>query len=312
MGHPSERYVKFLLAQSWEDPEHPADLASVNLTLSAYSLPLMMESQYNKLRAAFQPPRVFQFNNKKHDETVKFMKDQSIYGLWNPTKEERRVFTDILDGNRLIKLTIQMLLMGGIGPEDISIKVCEKFQLDYPLEAVTVASYGYYFWNVTNATQEDWATMLHDDPYRSGYLASLHDGEAQALFRAGFRPTINSVVALQDAQRDIFFRIRAMHSWPDTDYTIDAMAKLVTKLITLHQILHAEGAGVEDLLVKFRKILLEHIPADIRLVDEIINKTLGGSISGDGSDNKKTITEVKNLIAKKKELVAKKKETKDD
>ena len=63
MRHPSDYYVRYLLAASWNNQEEPLTMESVNQALSDMGLLEMKVSQWDYLLSSFNPPQDFLFNN---------------------------------------------------------------------------------------------------------------------------------------------------------------------------------------------------------------------------------------------------------
>lgn len=284
MGHPCEYYVRFLLARSWADPEQQQDITATNLTLDAYGLPSLWEKHYDAIRAAFDPPANFKFNSRKHPDTRAFMKASKIYALWCPNEDSKRVLTDILDGNQLYRHKIHLLLMGRVPYKVIAEKLNRTFRINPPITEKMIATYHHYFWSVGSSRQDEWSELLRGFQHRDAFMASLHCGDQQALYRAGYKPKVPIKGALRDLHRQIHFRLEALHAWPDTASTFTALSTLGIRMEKLYEILHGEGAGAEDQLARLRTILLKHKVADVETIDSWIDTASGGSISGDGSE----------------------------
>lgn len=285
MGHPAEYFIKFSLAKSYGDDEcDDSSYVAMNKTLFAFSLPLILENQYERILVGFNPPEGFRFYNKKHAATVEFMRDEKISTLWSPSHEDRRVLSELVDGNMLIKYALHILLMGGIPHDVVAAKLNSKYRLNPLITERMISTYAHYFWNVTNASHNEWAMMLESDQSESALIAALHCGEQQALYRAGFSPRLDGTRAMKEAYRQAYFRMEALRSSPDTKLTIDNYSRLTARLTNIHEILYSQGTGLQDQLRQFRQIMMTHKDPDVRAVDKIIDKLEGGSYSEDGDD----------------------------
>ena len=282
MGHPSEYYVKFLLSRSWSNPEDADTAGTINHLLSTYDFPPLTDDHYNNIVSVFEPHDGFRFSNRSNPDVAAFMREEKIYSLWSPTPEDSRVIPEILEGHQHLRLTINLLLMGGLPNFVIAEKVNERYLLTPPITERMVALYRHYFWNVSNTSQEEWALLLNGSKFQDAYLSALHCGEQQAMFRAGFRPRVEGRVALMDAYRQVHFRLQSTQYWPDSKFTVSTISTLVSKLTALHEVLYAEGAGAEDLLKKFRSVVMKNRKTDAVSIDDVVDKTKG-SFSNDGS-----------------------------
>jgi hypothetical protein len=114
-------------------------------------------------------------------------------------------------------------------------------------------------------------------------MASLYNGEQQAMWRAGFSPKVDVKKALKDAHRQIVFRLKALESQPDTRYVLDQVVKLTRELRYLYATLYAEGEGLPEKLRELRVFLMKHDIPDVRELEDLVDKTRGGGFSGDGA-----------------------------
>jgi hypothetical protein len=283
MPHPSTYYLKFLLAKSYKE-ETDESSETLNDTLLAYGLPSLAEHDYNLLREAFKPPKSFRFNNKKHRETAVFLKKEKVYTLWSPKTDDKRVLSEIVDGHRLLKLDIHILLMGQIPNNIIADKVNKKYRVVKPLTERMIATYAHYFWNVRMTSQKEWEDTLRGSPHYDALMSSLYCGDQQALYRAGFSPQVDGKRTLNEAMRQVHFRIQALRHQPDSKATIDTFSKLSARAMNLYNVLYSEGVGLTDQLREFRSVLMKHKDPDVKKIDDLIDKIKGGSYSGDGED----------------------------
>lgn len=282
--HPSEYFIRFTLAQAWGDDDQDTSQAILNKTLEAFGLLKMEEADYDRIKGTFEPPEGFRFNNHKHKLTKQFMEAEKIHTLWHPTKEDKRVLTELIDGHRLVKHDLHLLLMGGIPHGIIASKLNSKYRLTPGITERMVSTYHHYFWNVPSSSYEDWDAILAGHKYKDSFMAALHCGEQQALYRAGFSPRVDGNRAMKEAYRQAFFRMEALRFMPDTKQTNDAYSKLSARLMGIHEVLYSQGTGLQDQLKQFRQIMMKHNDPDVKAVDRIIDKMEGGSYSGDGEE----------------------------
>lgn len=284
MGHPSEYFIRFALAEAHGEDEADTTLPGLNETLSAFGLLDLLESQYNRLMATFELPNSFRFNNRKHTPTQEFMEEEKISALWKPGKVERRVLDELVDGHAMVKHDLHLLLMGGLPHEVIADKLNTKYRLNPELDEAMVDMYRHYFWDVGNTSFAEWEKLLAGNRHKDAFIASLYCGEQQSLYRAGFSPRVDGNRAMKEAYRQAYFRLEALRFEPDSKSTIDSYSKLSARMMGLHETLYAQGTGLQDQLKQFRQIMMEHKDPDVTAVDTLINKLDGGSYSGDGGD----------------------------
>lgn len=244
--HPSLYYIKYLLVKGDETVE------SVNRILKAFGLPTVPEDVFEQIQAGLRIPKDLMISNKEHRPTIRFMREQGLYYIWNPKEEERAALG--LMRAPLVRETVQILLMGRIP----SVELVQWIEKKYGTEVhpKTIDTYSFYFWNCQLVSLDQWSSLLWDNVMRDHYLASFWGSRNQALYRAGFTPKINGKTALKEAQRSIAMRIEATRLMPDSKDTARILATLTKELVGVHAALYGEGAGAEDALRELRKIKL--------------------------------------------------------
>ena len=280
MGHPSEYFVRFSLAQVWGSDENETSMVSLNKSLKAFGLLELTEDQYDYIKSTFQPPEGFRFNNKKHKESRDFMVSEKIHAFWTPKDEDLRVLDEIVDGNQLIKHDLHILLLGSIPYEVIAQKLNDKYRLAPGVTVRMIDTYSHFFWNVRNCGHVEWEMLLNGKPYKDAFMAALYCGEQQALYRAGFSPRVDGIRAMKEAYRQAFFRMESLRFQPDSNNTISAYSKLTARMLGVHDILYSQGSGLQDQLKQFRQLMMKHNDPAIKAIDEVIEKV--GSYSEDG------------------------------
>jgi hypothetical protein len=281
LGHPSEYFIKFTLAGAWGSEEEATNLAALNATLKEFGLLHLTEPQYNSIMADFQPPEGFRFNSSKHDATRKFMTSEKIHGLWNPNKNEKRVLLEVIDGHYMVRHDLNLLLMGNV-PRDVVVqKINKKWNLNPPFNVEMIDTYAHYYWNVGNVSIEEWHELLSSKPYKDAFMAALYCGEQQALYRVGFNPKVDGIRALKEAHRQAFFRMEALRYEPDSKATTADLSKLSARTMKLHEMLFAEGSGLQEQLKQFRQVMMRRKDPNVKAIDQVIKDV--GSYSGDGS-----------------------------
>lgn len=282
MSHPAEYFIKFTIAYWWgEDGDYSSHL-NMEATLKAFDLPSVTEKEYDRIFNAFKPPDTFKPNNKTHPGTQKFMRDEKIFTMWCPGREDKRVISELTDGNKLVKHTLHLLLMGRIPYDVIAEKLNSKYRMNPKFTERMIATYAHYFWNVANCSHKDWESILEDHPGSDALMAALYCGDQQALYRAGFNPRVEGEKAMKEAYRQAYFRMEALRYAPDTKNSIDCFNKLSARLLNVHEVLYSQGTGLQDQLRQFRQLMMAHKDPDVIAVDKLISKVAGGSYSGDG------------------------------
>lgn len=287
MRHPSDYYVRYLLAASWGDPEQPLTFEAVNQTLEDMGLRGMFDKQWDLLLSTFQPPADFLFNNMRHAPTVSFMKKEKIYTIWVSSKDMSRVLVEIVGdhSNRLYQHDLHILIMGNVPPEIIADKLNKKYFLSKSLTGGMIELYQHYFWKRDSLSKPEWRAFLKGDESYDDYIAPLMCGEQQALFRAGLNPKYDYRQAIRDMHRQGSFRMQYLAFQPDDPRTVELYAKLAREVRASHEILYGEGGGYEERLAEVRHWILQHREMVIPDINDLVGRN--GSYSGDGGPEKR-------------------------
>jgi len=284
--HPSEYYLRYLLAASWGNPEQPLTLEAANQTLGDMGLKLIDDQQWDYLLQTFEAPDGFLFNNPRHQPTVDFMKAEKIYTIWVPNQSMSRVLTEIVGdrSNRLYQHDMHILLMGHVPADVIAAKLNKKYMLTKSLTEEMITLYQHYFWKKDCLSKPEWKLFLQGDPNYDDYIAPLFCGEQQALFRAGMNPRYDYKQSIRDMHRQGAFRLQYLAFQPDDMKTIAIFDKLSHRVLTSYAILFGEGGGFDEELQKVRHFIMEHRDAAIPALYDLVGPD--GSYSGDGKDTK--------------------------
>lgn len=290
MRHPSEYYVKYLLAASWGDEENILDATVVSETLKDLNLPPIDEEEFDRLRGIFDPPENYRFNSTSHQETVEFMKREKIFSYWNSNGDMRRVMLEMVGSdNRLLQHRIHILLMGFVPSGVIAEKVSRYYHLKDSITASMVEHYRHYFWRVQNLTEREWMEFLVGDPHFDQYIAALKCGDQQALFRAGFNPKYDYKLGLRDTHRQVTYRIQYLAHQQDDKRTVDLLIKLSREQRALYDILYGEGGGFEEQVREIRHFMMEHKIPDVKTLEGLLGPK--GTYSGDGTEGQPSVKE---------------------
>lgn len=282
MGHPSSYYIKYLVAEHWHDDDY--DHSAVCLTLYSYGLPAVTSDEFTLLQLAVAPPQNFAFSNKRHAESVAFMKDEGLYTLWVPKGENKRVLAELIHQQRL-RHHMDILLMGGTPTKYIAEHLNKRFRHKKPIAKDMVETYRHFFWNTDLPGVREWDNLLLGYPHKDALMAAYFCGPDQALYRVGGNPKITDPKKpLREANRQAHWVLQGLRYQPDTSENAQLRSRLTHDLRVLHDAIQGEGADAEAHMKKFRQFLVEKIPAAVSEWDSVIGEE--GSYSGDGKDHK--------------------------
>lgn len=278
MGHPASYFIKYILLEHYEEEDF--DNEALDMTLLSYGLPTVSEHEYMFMRLALNPPDTLSFANRKHRDTVKFMKEEGLYTLWAPKGDDKRVMPFLLPRQRA-RFKIDIMLMGGVPSKFIASKINAEFRWRDPLTAQMVETYHHFFWNTDLPSLREWNSVLLGHPQRDAMMSAYYCGADQAMYRVGGNPKIaDPKLPLREANRQAYWVLQALRYEPDTSENIKLRSRIGQDLRALHDAIHGEGADTDEQLRKFRQFLVEKHPAAVAQWDELAGPH--GSYSGDG------------------------------
>lgn len=264
MPHPATSYIKFAVLKNW--PEESVD--TVNMMLTDCGFPEISTSEFDLLMQTLDPPANFSPNSKSHQPTIRYLKEQKVYTMW--TKKPEAIDALALVELPQVRETVQLLLMGRFGTKEISTRIKAKYRKTIP--AKSIAAYRHYFWNPELVGMKELRSFMWTDPMRDAYVASMWGSKNQALFRAGFSPSIDGKRALKEAHRSLAMRIEATRIMPDTKDTARMLATLSKELVGVHNALYGEGAGVEDMMKELQRFVMERNAGNVVSIHDLAPK----------------------------------------
>jgi len=282
--HPSVNYIKFVLARHW-DEEAQVSALSMTEELESYGLLPINDKTFDRIRSAFNPPTGFKFMNRKHAESIMFMKAERLYPMWTAEPDVKRVVTELL-GQRLITDKLHILLMGDVPSAVIASKLTKKFRINPDITPKMIDAYRHFYWNPEAWGYAQWNDCLVGRTFGDWLMASLHAGSQQALYRAGFNPKYDPKIALRDGHRQVTYRIQHLGFWEDSATTVKLLCQLLREERALYDRLYGEGSGLLEQAKEVRRFLMEHRLPGIVPVEKFIEEH-GGSYSNDGKDSNK-------------------------
>lgn len=252
--HPSEVFLKFLVTTS--DPRM-ADNAMVNMTLTMMGFPPIADDSLNFIRAgvAEKIPPNFDPRNKYHRPSVRFMRQEGIYGLHNP--DEASLEAARIVNHLRARPIIQDLLLGHHHPVMIAKKVNARLNEHFTSEGIEV--YGHYYWNVNLLRIDEWdALLVNHQEERQRTLAILKNGGSMALHQAGFSQELESKAILQEMQEAIYFDFVEWQKQPLSLVKTKMMATAAKSITLIDERLQESNSLLKDSLKNFEKFRMQH------------------------------------------------------
>src|SRR4051812_39180390 len=187
LRHPSELFIKF--AMTLPRPEARSD-AWVSMYVEQLGYPRPEPMYLASLRKDIEPkiPGDFRPQDRFHQASVRFMKDEKIFGLHNPDAATQQCFQIIT--NLRARPIVEDLLLGRVEAKEVARKV--NARLGEFVTSDAIEAYNQYFWNTTLLKVDEWAVLLRDLHVRREHsLAILQVGPAMALHKHGFQQQLD-------------------------------------------------------------------------------------------------------------------------
>ncbi len=277
MGHPSQLYIKFLIAKDIAKGDQ-VEFSSVNLILSAFNLPQVSEDVFDRLLLEAQPLQSVRWSSPRHKYTQEWLSLLGVSELRFPSATLKKTLE--LQYKPQIKEVIEILTLGRLDVSEICLRVEKRFK--YSISEEVINQYAKYFWDIDNCSAAQWYALLAGMSCQDAYMAALQGTKDQALWRAGFNPQVDPRTALVETHLMVYMRLDALRNAPDTPETAALVAKYSRELVNLHSMCFGEGAQMSSTIKQLKNFVLEKRSTkapDLRLVSS------NGSYSDDGKPN---------------------------
>jgi hypothetical protein len=263
--HPSELFIKYLMVRPVPgyDSDQGVSVYMEQLGFPAPEAHYMAWLRHNLMRAL---PTDFQPANRFHLESTRWLKEQKIYGLFNPDKTCLECFQILT--NLKARPIIEDMLLGRLEPKEVAKKVNARLTAFFTADVID--AYARYFWDCTLLKVDDWAVMLKSVDYRREHtLAILQVGPAMALHKHGFQQAIDSKTILQEMQETLYFDFRDWKAQPrSTDRTM-ALTRLARSAVYIDERLSEADSALKESLKAFEQFRMKQSEAQVRGIREI-------------------------------------------
>lgn len=285
--HPSENFIKFLITTT---DQRMTDNAMVNMMIGMLGYPPAGLDYIDWLRAEVRQKMPPQFSpvNRYHRPSVKFMRQEGIYGLHNPDDASREA-TSITTHLRARPL-VEELLLGHFHAVVVATKVNSRLNEHFTADGID--AYRHYYWNVPLLRTDEWAQLLQNSSeQKSKTLAILQVGPAMAMHAAGFSQELESKAILQEMQESIYFDFLEWKKQPRSEARTKMMSLNAKSMTLIDERLSESNSLVKDSLKQFEKFRMQQAK---KRVSDLRELAPDGNFSGSGA---------KLLEAKQKEVI---------
>lgn len=263
--HPSELFIKFLMCRP--DPGSDNDNWVINYVEQlGFPAPDRNYLAYLRHNLMAVKPHDFAPANRYHLDTTRFLKEQKIYGLFNPDKTCLDSFQILT--NLKARPIIEDMLLGRLEPKEVAKKVNSRLSTFFTGEVIE--AYARYFWDCSLLKVDDWAVMLKAVDYRREHtLAILNVGPAMALHKHGFQQAIDSKTILQEMQETLYFDFRDWKAQPRSEERTVALTRLARSAVYIDERLSEADSALKESLKAFEQFRMKQAEATVRGIKEI-------------------------------------------
>ena len=274
--HPSENFIKFLMTSSHSQLDNN-DWVIMTVVSLGYPRPDSDYLAWLRGEITLRIPRNFQPNNRYHRESMRFMKDQGIYGLHNPDKAAREAH--LIVTNLRVRPVIEDLLLGRMDAKDIAKKVNARFAEFYTADGIE--AYRFYYWQTNLLRVEDWAKLLEEyEVQRQRTMAIVQVGPAMALHKTGFQQQIESKAMLKTMQEAMFFDFQEWRTKPHGTERTKAMSAIARTSVMVDVQMSQADSAIKESLKAFEQFRMEHAKATVKPLSEVAPS---GNYTGSGA-----------------------------
>ena len=274
--HPSENFIKYLMTSA-----HPQATSDdwVREFVASLGYPRPEPDYLSWLRASLSMkiPDSFEPTNRYNRDSVKFMREEGIYGLHNPdkaTKEAHLIVT-----NLRIRPVVESLVLGRLDPKDVAKKVNTRF--GEFLTGDGVDAYRHYYWQVNIIRVEDWVKLFQEyELQQQNSLAIVQVGASMALHKMGFQQQIDSKSMLREMQQTLFFDFQEWRTKPHGMSRTKALAALAKSSVVVDEQLSQADSAMKDSLKAFEQFRMQTANKGVVGLKELAP---GGNFTGSGA-----------------------------
>jgi hypothetical protein len=298
-------YLVFELARMWRNGEAPT-LESLNEKLAEKGLPVLLEKEFVALVKTFDPPLDFDFEARNHEPTLRYLEHRRVLPLCPPIVDDDilrvqhellpHVPTDEAGEVRLdpfaldvpfgaIRERLHLLITGHTSRTTIAAGLNAMFRIDPPITERMVAIYRFFFWNTDVVVGEgELAEILRDHYDRDRLLRAWRYGYRHAAYLAGLKPALREPTEpLKEAYSHVLWELENLRGdhGPGVMADRERLSKLALALFD--KLYPAHNEALMQATAEVRQFIMKHSDTKIPWIEDVIDRSKGGSYSGDGS-----------------------------
>lgn len=278
LRHPSEAFIKFLMTR--DDPQMQQDtVVSYAVTSLGYPAPRPDYLVWLRGDLMQRMPAQFTPHNRYDRPSVRFLRQEGIYGLHYPDEASREA-TSICTHLRARPL-IEQLLLGHIEPHFVAKKVNSR--LGEHFTSAGIETYRHYYWNVSLLRVEEWALLLDTPetaPQKSRSLAILQIGPQMALHSADFQQELESKAMVREMLEAVYFDFQEWKKQPRSETRTKMMTMIAKSATMLEERLSQADSQLKESLKAFENFRMQH---SNRQVSDIREVAPAGNFTGSGA-----------------------------
>ncbi len=288
--HPAENFIKFLMTTT--DPRmQNDDMVSMAVTMLGFPPPAdPTYLPWLRMELAGRLPPNFSPVNRYHRPSVKFMRQEGIYGLHNLNLDEAAQEATSITTHLRARPIIEDLLLGHIHSVLIAKKVNARLEAHFTAEGID--AYRHYYWNVDLLRVDEWSTLLANDAeHKSKTLAILKTGASMAMHQAGFQQELESKAIMQEMQETLYFDFLEWKKQPLSERRTRMMGSIAKSITLIDERLQESNSLLKDSLKNFEKFRMQHAKKSVIDMRELApdgNFTGSGAKLLEASEEKKT------------------------
>lgn len=288
---PAEYFIRYLFSR-----REGYDADAVSGILDDYEIAYPDSRYLEKVQAKLKPfPDPFVEVPKKNKTaylaTRQWLKKKGIHDLWYPTEAVQEAYRIL--GEPRVRAMVEDFLLSPMRVEDMTASLNRHFKISLTPEGV--ATFGHYFWNKLQLTDDEWMSLLDErKPH----------GAASAIVRAapdvanmvvpwvtglsGPPPNVTSGSVARRVRDVAFMKLLEIERHGASEEHAKTMSLYMKTICAAENEMRQSDVALKDVLTAFEKFRLNKDPQQVPSIERVAK--LNFSQSGGGTGGEANVT----------------------
>lgn len=285
--HPAAYYIKFLLTNPLYKDGSKINSKLVNMGFNEVPK-AEIDKEIKRLNKCM--PKNFDPKSKSNSESVKFLRDEGIYSLYNKSIATK-IAMMLLKGDDKIRKVAQALSLTYLDVEHCAAVLNELFSLGITSEGFRLFSH--FFWNRSALTLEEWENYIGKGYWSEIYLMALFGDDKSVLFLVGgdVGDELDMLECVSSLYKTVYHRARLYDAiTPMSEDKLKTLMSSVRTLASVRKQAQEHSSSIKNVIKELERLTLNALGnQNVPSVKEVTNNPDRGLPFN--SSNLKTIKE---------------------